>query len=223
MFGNLKHINEMLKQDLSEVLSDTLYSDMKEESIEYFNRYIGNVVNNNDPDKLGRCQIRILGLFGVEVKDEDLPWFLPDFSFIGSKKGSFIVPMNGTMVNCYFMKEDIYEGFYVSSVIDLNNLPTQKDINYPDNMVFYETDDNDYFSINRKTNETTFNHSSGTKIIIKRDGSIVIDQAIGTTLQYKSNMSVVTPDSTKFGPFCALQFDTLTGLPLQGNTITKLS
>lgn len=183
--------------------------------------YTGIVVNNNDPDKQGKCQIRVYGVFGDEVPDSDLPWALPMFSFVGSKVGSFVVPPIGALVSIRFDNGEIYLPFYSSKAVVANRQPSQKDIDYPNNMVFFETDDGEYFAINRKTKVTTYKHSSGTKLEIDKDGNVTILNKIGTSLQYGGNLSSVQPDPVKFGPFCALKFDPVTGIPLQGNTVTR--
>lgn len=149
--------------------------------------YTGIVVNNNDPDKQGKCQIRVYGVFGDEVPNSDLPWALPDFGFVGSSVGSFVVPPNGALVKVYFDRGDIYLPHYTTKAVNINSQPTQKDIDYPDNMVMYETDDGDYFTVNRKTKETTFNHNSGTKVLIKEDGSVEIDVVKNKTETIEKN------------------------------------
>lgn len=143
--------------------------------------YTGIVVNNNDPDKEGKCQIRVYGVFGDNVPDRDLPWALPDFNFIGSKVGSFVVPPVDALVKVYFDRGDIYLPHYTTKAVVKNSQPTQKDTDYPDNMVLFETDDGDYLTINRKSKETTYNHKSGTKVLIKEDGSVEIDVVANKT------------------------------------------
>lgn len=212
-------IRRLVAKSSNEVMMDFIDKDPNDNE-QYI--YTGIVVNNNDPDKQGKVQVNVYNIYS-EVPDKDLPWALPDFSFIGSKVGSFIVPPIGTMVNVYFDKGDIYFPHYTTKVVEKNSQPSQKDIDYPDNMVLYESDDGDYFTINRKSKITTFNHNSGTKIEIDKQGNVNILNKIGTTLKYEGNSFYVTPDAIKHGPFCALPYDTITGLPLQGNTVTRIS
>lgn len=167
--------------------------------------YTGIVVNNNDPDKQGKCRIRVYSVYGNDIPDNDLPWALPDFSFVGSLVGNFTVPPVGAIVNVYFDKGDIYLPHYTTKAVKKSKQPTQKDIDYPDNVVMWETDDGDYLTLNRKSKETTFNHSSGTKILIKRDGSVEItivkdktetiqgkeENNINGNLSIKSNADIV--------------------------------
>ena len=158
-------------QTLEETIKECFDSDIEDSETAI---YTGIVVDNNDPDKQGKCRIRVYSIFGDDIPDEDLPWALPDFSFVGSEVGNFIVPPIGAIVNVYFDKGDIYLPHYTTKAVRKSKQPTQKDIDYPDNIVMWETDDGDYFTLNRKTKETTFNHNSGTKVLIKKDGSVEI-------------------------------------------------
>lgn len=151
--------------------------------------YTGIVVNNNDPDKEGKCRIRVYGVFGDEIPDEHLPWALPDFNFIGSKLGSFIVPPVDALVKVYFDHGDLYLPHYSTKAVVSKSQPSQKDTDYPDNMVLFETDDGDYLTINRKSKETTYNHNSGTKVLIKKDGSVEITVEKDVTKTVKGNVT----------------------------------
>jgi len=235
LIGSIKNINERFKSDLKTNLNDTLFEPTREETVDYYNRFVGKVVNNNDPDKQGACQIRVFGLFDEKISDKDLPWALPDMSFIGSKKGSFIVPPKDAIVNVYFNNGDIYQPYYTTKAVDANNLPSQKDTDYPDNMVMWETDEGDYLTINRKSKETTFNHNSGTKILIKQDGSVEVTivkdlpikttgnitiESTGTTILKHTGILTVegtTVTPTGKGPLCGIPLCLFTGSNQTGN------
>jgi hypothetical protein len=75
--------------------------------------YRGVVENNNDPEKLGRCKIRIWGLHTDEINEdevqgiptENLPWSEPCLGLIeGSVSGAgcFSVPLQGSHVFLFF-------------------------------------------------------------------------------------------------------------------------
>jgi hypothetical protein len=141
----------------------------------YTKIYVGKVADNDDPDRLGRCKIQVPGIFD-NIQVIDLPWSYPDQTFIGSKKGNFIVPPVDTLVNVYFDKGDIYEPRYTTKVIDKANLIFSADIedDYPDTMVFFETDQGDYFKVNRRTGEFKIKSSTGALITIDQNGSVRI-------------------------------------------------
>lgn len=75
--------------------------------------YRGVVENNNDPDMLGRCKVRIWGMHD-ELKDEDnaegiptekLPWSEPCLGLVEgsvSGAGAFSIPLQGSHVFVFF-------------------------------------------------------------------------------------------------------------------------
>lgn len=168
---NDNEVRRQVGKPLEETMRDYIDSlpDDQEDFI-----YTGIVVDNNDPDKQGKCKIRVYSIYDDDITDADLPWALPDFSFVGSLVGNFTVPPVGAIVNVYFDKGDIYLPHYTTKAVRKSKQPTQKDIDYPDNVVMWEMDEGDYLTLNRKTKETTFNHNSGTKILIKEDGTVEI-------------------------------------------------
>lgn len=208
---------------------------------EYFGGlFSGIVVDNNDPDKQGKCKIRVYGIFENAIPDDHLPWALPDFSFIGSKVGSFIVPPNGAIVKVYFDSGDIYLPHYTTKAVKADSLPTQKDIDYPNNMVMFETDEGDYLTVNRKSKITTYKHNSGTIITIEKDGIVKIDCKNKLEIDSGGNMiinskgsidikqattltvnsSTVIPSLT--GPFNCLPACLYTGATHQGTISTSI-
>lgn len=184
-------------------------------------QYVGKVVNNNDPDKIGRCQIRVFGIFENDIQDNDLPWAMPEFTFIGSKKGSFIVPPVDAIVRVFFDNGDIYLPIYSTKVLDQTNLPADINTDYPNTMVFYETDNGDKFTINRSNGDTKFIHRSGTQITIDATGNLLIDGTQQVTINHANLLTVagstVIPDLTYKGPLCAIPVCPLTGLSHVGN------
>lgn len=160
----------------------------------YDGYYTGEVMDNNDPDKFGRCKIKVFGLFD-KVDTKDMPWATPDFGFVGSKKGSFIVPPVGCVVRVYFENNDVYFPIYTRKVIDTKNIPKNAGNDYPNTMVFFETDMGSSFEINRVTDKAVFTHYTGTSITIDPLGNVVVDP-IGT---YTHKGSTVIPDV--MGPY----------------------
>lgn len=182
--------------------------------------YVGIIVDNNDPEKLGRCRINVYTVFDG-VPTDSLPWALPDMSFIGSNVGSFIVPTVGTVVSVYFQNGDIYSPHYTTKVIVRNKMPKNKDIDYPNTMVFFETDNGDSFEINRAKSTTTYTHSSGTTIHIDADGSVSIESENNVNILH-NNACTISGDyvqPTGRGGFCAIPICPFTGLPHVGNVI----
>lgn len=84
-------------------------------SIEYLiKRYMGTVVDANDPLKEGRCRVRVHGLFDT-LAVEDIPWANPGTkpAFFGKEgAGSISIPKNGALVVVRFDQGDIYSPEY---------------------------------------------------------------------------------------------------------------
>lgn len=161
-------MRQQLNSDVIDLLKEFLEKQVNET---YQHYYEGKVVDNNDPDKIGRCKIKVFGIYS-NIPDTDLPWAVPDFNFVGSKVGSFVVPPVDTIVNVYFEQGDIYLPHYTTKVIDNNNLPSERNTNYPDNMIILKTDEGDILSMNRQTKKLLFKHNSGTQIEIDRTGNV---------------------------------------------------
>jgi len=214
----MKNINDeiknMISKDLDENLNEFLYPEDNEDGSRV-TVFTAKIVDNNDPGRLGRCKVRVFTEHYNTIKDDDLPWALPDFGFVGSLKGSFIVPPVGTIVSVYFEKGDRYLPRYINKVVDERNMPKNKDDDYPDNMIFYETDNGDTFEINRRRHTTTFTHSSGTKIHIDRLGNVEIDSNMSIKTKHKlfleDDGGFVIPDTQ--GPYNAIPICPLTGAP----------
>ncbi|MFW6219511.1 MAG: phage baseplate assembly protein V [bacterium] len=212
----MENINDSIRRDISEGINepniDYLYPEDDSEGSR-LTIYAGKVVDNKDPGKLGRCRIRVFSLFSEDINDNDLPWALPDFGFIGSLKGSFIVPPVGAIVSVYFELGDRYLPRYVNKIIDETNMPSDKNTDYPDNMIFYETDNGDKFIINRRRKTTEFTHSSGTKIKIDALGNVEIDSSSSIKTKHKlfleDDGGFVIPGTQ--GPYCAIPICPITG------------
>lgn len=155
---------------------DSLLNKIDEEVKPIEGSWVGKVADNKDPDRIGRCKIRIQGYY-EGIDDENLPWALPSPSFLGSYRGSFVVPQVGTLVNGHFDQGDenvpVYDGLAIHEA-NSNSL-SDKDNDYPNTMVLFETDENDSFSVNRKSGEISIKHRSGTLITLDKNGNLSID------------------------------------------------
>ena len=80
----------------------------------YYGLYRGQVIDNNDPDQAGKCQIRVGPMF-LGVKDADLPWAFPAMPLVsgsGSGTGGMYIPTVNTWVYCIFIEGDVYQPVY---------------------------------------------------------------------------------------------------------------
>lgn len=141
-------------------------------------KWTGVVVNNQDPERLGRCQIRVIGFYD-DIQDDMLPWAIPDISFMGGKCGSQIIPENETMVRGYFEKGDVQRPVFDALAFNAYNSESQYTkvdrrnwFDYPHTMVLFETDQGDFLTLNRKDGTLNFTHRSGAMFNIDMLGNI---------------------------------------------------
>ena len=154
--------------------------------------WTGKVISNDDPEKLGRCQIRVIGYY-ENLSDDWLPWAIPDIGYIGGKNGSQIIPEVGTIVRGYFDHGDIQKPIYNGIAFNAANSDSsytdrKNSAEYPHKMVLMETDQGDFLTLNRKNGELAFIHRTGASIFIDSDGNIKIQT--GTNTQSKLNVEV---------------------------------
>jgi hypothetical protein len=216
-------ISEDIKSQPKDILNRVLTASQNNTTVT-LDTFVGFVVDNDDPKKLGRCKVNVLSVYDG-VPTEDLPWAAPEFGFVGSTMGSFIVPPVGAIVNVYFNRGEIYLPVYTTKVATKKNLPSRKDIDYPDTMIFFETDNGDSFEINRKRETAQYTHSSGTTITIAKDGSVKIDSVANLTTDHDElltvNGNMVIPAG--HGPLCAIPICPFSGALHTGTVCTSVN
>ena len=73
--------------------------------------YIGVVVDNNDPKRLGRCRVKVLNIFDT-IPNQDIPWASPWKDLNGN---SAFIPDIGKVVSVVFDSGNIYKPEYICS------------------------------------------------------------------------------------------------------------
>lgn len=164
-----------LASDILTLFREFLDSNTPEQDELLPGQYIGIVENNDDPERLGRVKVRIHGLHD-DIPVDYLPWAPIDQSFVGSKKGSFIIPEVGTAVNVKFQDGDQYFPTVVSKALDSKNFNFDADRqeDYPNTMIFWETSKGDYLKFNRKKSELTLNLANGLFFKVFGNGNITL-------------------------------------------------
>jgi len=160
------------------------------ENLKFTNIYRSKVLDNNDPEKLGRIRCEIYpiligkataqNLTDVEgIDTEQLPWAVPAMSLssgAGDGCGSFAVPDVGAFVFVFFEEGDINQPVYFAEAqTKTHGLPASRITSYP----------------NRKVIET----SSGIKIIIDNATGQVIITGSGDVVIQGANVRLnpITP------------------------------
>jgi hypothetical protein len=135
--------------------------------------YIGVVENNNDPQKLGRCQIRVMDIY-ESIPLTELPWAAPWKDLNGNQ---FNVPDKGKVVTVVFENGNKNNPEYISS--DHYNINLEKKLS--------SLNETDYLSMkslffDHKT-QLYVNDSEGLKIDHKFNNINIKEQSIDINLK----------------------------------------
>ena len=207
-----ENIRSNFNQSIDELQKSYLTDEPKDN---FIYDYVGKVVSNSDPLKLGRVKIRVYNIFDDTIPDSDLPYALPENNVTD---GSFCIPSVGSIVGVRFDRGVVYTPIYTSRVSQIGKVPKQALKGYPNNVIVYETDLGDYLSINRLTGETLIEHRSKSTIRISPLGEIEINAKI---VKIKGDVDnpigggAVVPNAAG-GNFCSISICPVTGIFHQG-------
>jgi len=184
-------MDEKYKVNIEKEIPELLREFISNHAKSRLQMHTGIVVDNNDPDKIGRCRIRVFGVFDNDtIKVEDLPWASPEHGFVGSKVGSFVVPPVDTLVRVYFDNDDLYAPVYTSKVVNTSQIPQDIQEDYPNTLIMFETDKGDYVRINTVTLETEYRHASGLLVNFDGKGNLKIDSTGSEVEEGKLDITV---------------------------------
>lgn len=197
------------------------------------NHWTGIVINNNDPDQLGRCQIKIYGYYD-DLATTNIPWAIPDIPSMASTKGNFVIPELNTIVRGYFDNGDDSKPVYTS--VAFNASYTNEESNrrdwfirtedYPQTMVLFQTDLQDYLVMNKKTGEIAFTHHTGSVTRINPDGSIDISTCVYSgaaplNLNVSGDINIITDRNCNISARGNVDIQATTGQITLGNNLAK--
>ena len=134
------------------------------------NDWIGIVMNNQDPNFSGRCQVKVLGLFDG-ISNDHLPWATPINStiFAGDGAGSISIPKVGQFVRIQFNNGDLYAPEYTT----IQNIDTE----------LIQRIKDDY---------------EGTHVLLydpEEELTVIYQKGSGFQIYYKESFFQITPDS----------------------------
>lgn len=187
--------------------------------------WLGPVVDNNDPEKLGRCRIKVYSLFD-DLDDSAVPWAYPvTRNMFGGGNGGFgsiSVPKIGAILRVQFSEGNLYSPEYYG--IQTINRAMQADISdtylnshvlaydEDEKMKVYYTPGNG-LEIFHKDSHITINPDSSITIEHKDSKSII--ELIGTTINITANSTInITSNS--------LIKAESTEVDMNGTSVTKL-
>jgi Type VI secretion system/phage-baseplate injector OB domain len=133
--------------------------------------YVGIVVDNNDPRKLDRIQVKVPELFeGIE--DAHLPWAIPtNNKDATSKSGVCDIPPVGAKVRLKFQKGSIDHPEYFDYLVDEGCILEEKLENYPFKKV-RKFNNGTYIVLDTQTNEIYLYHKGGNVVLDIVDANV---------------------------------------------------
>lgn len=146
----------------------------------------GVVVDNNDPEMIGRVKVTIEGI--LEGPIESLPWINQEASTSNggsASTSSMFIPVVGSEVNVYSSFDDMhtlnYRGFFRNK--DL--VPSDFKTNYPNRFGFVDGDMR--VIIDRQDKTVMINTHSGVQLIVGADGSVTLNNPANITVNSEGN------------------------------------
>ena len=140
--------------------------------------YVGNVVDNNDPKKLGRVKVQI-SVYS-DLKIDAIPWASPLLGSHGNSQdyGGINVPEIGSQVRVTFPSKDFTAPYYSGAELNETTRTTFFDDDYP-NTYGYKDSVGNFIRINKERGTAQVQHSSTTNMQVAPDGSIKVGLAGG--------------------------------------------
>ena len=140
--------------------------------------YIGSVVDNNDPKKLGRVKVQI-SVYG-DLPIDSLPWASPYLGAHGNsvEYGGINIPELGSQVRVTFPSKDLTAPYYSGAELNESTRTTFFDDDYP-NTYGYKDSVGNFLRVNKERGTAQVQHSSTTNMQVAPDGSIKVGLAGG--------------------------------------------
>lgn len=172
--------------------------------------HIAIVVNNKDPKKVGSVQIRIPGL--IDGPNDVLPWATPimPISLGGSANAQQMsVPNVGARVTAKVIDQyTIQYSGWMPSEVTKNDKMNQ---DYPDTYGAVDEQGTGW-RINKKQQFIEVTHSSGSKVILNKEGDILMTAARDITLQAGRHINIKAPNN--------INIEATSALALKGDSST---
>ena len=140
--------------------------------------YIGNVVDNNDPKKLGRIKVQIAVY--ADLNTEAIPWASPLLASHGNSQeyGGINIPEIGSQVRITFPSKDFTAPYYSGAELNETTRTTFFDDDYPHTYGYKDSVGN-FIRVNKERGTAQVQHSSTTNMQVAPDGSIKVGLAGG--------------------------------------------
>jgi uncharacterized protein involved in type VI secretion and phage assembly len=147
----------------------------------YYGKYRGFVVDNADPQKLGRVRLRVPSVLGTTESD----WALPCLAFGGlADQGLFTVPEVGAQVWVEFEEGELSQPIWVGTFWQTtDDVPEEAALDEPTTRLF-KTPSGHILEFDDKSGEERvyLYHSAGAEMEIDEKGTVALTDAKGAKL-----------------------------------------
>jgi hypothetical protein len=171
--------------------------------IEANKQYLGIVVDNKDPEHIGKCRVRVFGLMDdtTNLKDEHIPWAFPSSSnsFAGGESGGYgniSIPKLDTVVNIRFIDGDFLKPQW-TGIEDINETLRQVLAESYENSQVIAFDEDENLKIIYTQKDGMVIHLKGSTIAINPDSSITVEHKdTSTIIELVGSKITMTANST---------------------------
>ena len=172
-------------------MSDPNLTQLHRDAHSYYGKYRGFVVNNEDPDKLGRLQVRVPSVLGEATSG----WALPCLPFGGlANQGLFLLPEVDAQIWVEFEEGNrdypIWSGVFWQQTGDI---PAEADAGYPTTRVL-RTPSGHLLQFDDASGKelVLLQHKDGAKLRFDEKGSVLLEHKSGSKLVLDVDASSVT-------------------------------
>jgi len=142
--------------------------------------YTGEIIDNKDPDKRGRCKVRVMEVMDG-FDDNFVPWAYPAMMsvFAGEAGGNLSIPKKGTTVRVKFIDGDVAQPeYYATQKVDHNLTREIKDDYIGSHVLLYDHEKD--LAVIYQPNAGIRVYLQGSFVQISADGMITINHAGNT-------------------------------------------
>lgn len=135
--------------------------------------FIGEVVDVDDPKKLGRLKVRVPSAYG-SIPVEDLPWAEPQFPYGSQNKGIFFIPDVGSLVSVEFINGSKYRPVWTGSIFREDDIIVPQEVkdSYPKRKIIKTAVG--YVMFDDESEYIEIKHKNGSVYTMIKEGDIVI-------------------------------------------------
>src|SRR5262245_29509937 len=172
--------------------SDDLVTDLaRRVRDKYYGKYRGFVASNEDPDQLGRLQLRIPSVLGTEVTD----WALPCLPFGGTAGlGWFVIPEQNAQVWVEFEEGELRRPIWVGTFWQKSGDTPADAQKTPPTTSLLQTSAGHILQLDDEDNKEKIrlHHAGGAELLIDENGTITITDQAGNAITLDADQEQIS-------------------------------